>query len=555
MSRRRLGLGLLAAFTLAAVGASYWRLYYGVDFTDEAWYVAVPYRFVLGGRPYVDELSVPQTTAAVLLYPFVWVYHAIAGRTGIVLFVRHLHFLVAAAVGIVVAACLRRVAGTAVATLAGLATFLFVPFDIPSVSYDSLGAGFFAAGSLLGFASLRVARARPWAGLCLGLAAFAYPPLVLAVLVGCGARLWLEREHPRQELVRVTLPALALPALGFLALAGIAGPHRIIADYRRSSHYLGQAGGLTKLHGIAAHLKETLPLWYLLAAGLILLAWSWRRWPRLAALTVVALPLTTLPTAPHSYTASLNFVAHAGFLALPLALGLYRRRNVLELMVAVWLPALVGGIVTAYSSANGGVNFGVGFLPALAVTVVLAGSAVDALAGVRGFGAAPAAIVAALLLYFGILPVYRDGPLSSLGTQVASGPYAGLFTSRAKEAFLVGFDRDLTGVGSRCTIAFFNDFPAGYLLTAARPDTSAVWTATVPGRLTFAYHDDLVRYYRAHGFPDVVVEMRRIPFAPPGSSRREQYAADDPLIVAIRTHGYRPTASRLDYTIYRRVSC
>src|SRR5580700_10165291 len=107
MSRIRLGRAALAALALAVVAVSYWRLSYGVDFTDEAWYVAVPYRFVLGGRPYVDELSVPQTTAAVLLYPFLWAYHALAGRTGIVLFVRHLHFLVALGVGTAVAASMR----------------------------------------------------------------------------------------------------------------------------------------------------------------------------------------------------------------------------------------------------------------------------------------------------------------------------------------------------------------------------------------------------------------------------------------------------------------
>src|SRR5580704_16875002 len=111
MTRSKLGHGLLAAFTLGALTLSYWRLFYGVDFTDAAWYVAVPYRFVLGGRPYVDELSVPQTTAAVILYPFLWAYHAIAGRTGMVLFVRHLHFLVALGVGAAVTLSLRRLAG------------------------------------------------------------------------------------------------------------------------------------------------------------------------------------------------------------------------------------------------------------------------------------------------------------------------------------------------------------------------------------------------------------------------------------------------------------
>ncbi len=266
----------------------------------------------------------------------------------------------------------------------------------------------------------------------------------------------------------------------------------------------------------------------------------------------MALPLTTLPTGPGTYTASLNYVAHAGFLALPLAIGLRERRAAVELMVAVWLPALLGGVVTAYSSANGGVNFGVGFLPALVATVVLAGLAVDKLRpGWQGAATAPGLVIVALLLYFGDRPRLPGWAALEPHDPGRLGPYAGLVTSRAKQAFLTGLGRELDQVGSGCTISFFNDFPAGYLLTAARPDTDAVWTATVPGRLTFAYHGDLVAYYRSHGFPDVVVEMRRIPFDPPRTSRREHYAATDPLIAAIRTHGYRAVAQRLDYVVYR----
>jgi hypothetical protein len=366
----------------------------------------------------------------------------------------------------------------------------------------------------------------------------------------------LLRRGRRGEALAVTLPALAIPAVGFAVLVAIAGLHRIASDYRRSSHYLGQAGGLTKLQEIWTHLEQTLPLWYLLAAGLLLLAWSWSRWPRLAALTVALLPVTTFPTAASSFRASLNFVAHVGLLALPLMLGLRARRGAVELLAAVWVPALVAGLITSYSSANGGVNFGVGFFPAVIVTLVFSAWAIDQLAGSRlPLELAPALIVTVLVLYFGIVPVYRDAALSTLDVRVSAGPYAGLLTNRPKRAFLTRLGRDLAGVNAGCTIAFFNDFPAGYLLTSARPDTSAVWTATVPARLTFAYHEDLVRYYARHGFPDVVVEMRRIPFALPGSARRERYAAKDPLIVAIRTHGYRLSASRLDYLVYRRGRC
>jgi len=557
VSRRTLGRGALGAFALAAFALGYWRLYYGVDFTDEAWYVAVPYRFVLGGRPYVDELSVPQTTTAVVLYPFVWAYHALAGRTGIVLFVRQLHFLIATAVGVAVGVSLRRVAGLGIATLAGVAAFAFVPFDIPSVSYDSLGSGLFTAGTLLGFLALSRPRARLWAGICLGLAAFAYPPLLLAVAASCALRLLLARGGRRGEAL-VALPALAIPVLGFGALVALAGLHQVVSDYRRSSRFLGQAGGVTKLHLIATHLgATTFPLWYLAAAGLALLALSWARgWGRIAALLVVALPLTVLPPRLTTFSTSLDFVAHVGFVALPLLGGLWRRREAVELFVAVWVPALLAGLLTSYSSANGGVNFGVGFFPAVIVTLVFSAWSIDELVATRlPFELAPALIVATLLLYVGIVPVYRDAGLSTLHARVTAGPYAGLFTNRAKRSFLGRLGRDLAGVNAGCTIAFFDDFPAGYLLTPARPDTNAVWTATVPRRLTFAYHQDLVRYYDRHGFPDVVVLMRRIPFALPRSARRERYKAADPLIVAIRSHGYRRSARRIDYVVYRRSTC
>jgi hypothetical protein len=538
----------LAACALVLVGLAYLRLSYGIDFTDESFYVAVPYRFVLGAKPYVDELSVTQTNAAILLYPFVWSYDRLVGTTAIVLYLRQLHFVLSLALGVATFLSLRRLLGLGAATVVAAVAFVFVPFDIPSVGYDSLASALFTAGCLLGFHARDVPRARLAAGICLGFAAFVYPPLVLGVVAACAVRL-----RRRDELATLVAPALLLPAAGFAALGAAFGLHRIVDDYRRSARYLGQAGGVAKLQQIGAHEWATFPHWPFVLAALPLLALTWRRHPRVAAVAIAILPLAFLPPHPLSYSASLDYVAHYGWLALPLFVGLRKDRNAGLLLLLVWIPALVAGLTTAYSSANGGVNFGVGFFPAAIVTAVFSVLAVKRLA--VGFAVVPAAVAAVLFICASLLPVYRDASLWQLDARIHGGPYAGLVTSSRKRAWLDGLERNLAGVTPSCSISFFRDFPAGYLLTGAAIDTNGVWTATAAPKALASYDGSLVRYYARHGLPNVIVLMRRIPYAPPASARLEGYRRSDPLLELLRRDAYRPTAATLDYTVYRRAPC
>ena len=550
-----LGPALLAGFIAVALALCEARLFFGVDFTDEAFYVAVAYRFALGGTPYLDELSVPQTTVAVLLAPPVALYHAVVGRGGLVLFVRELHFVLALGLGSAVTLALRRPVGGASALLVAVVAVAFVPYAIPSVSYDSAGCELFTAGSLLVWWSRSEPRVRLAAGLVLGLAGFVYPPLFPAVALCCLLSLALADGRGRSLLLRAVAPALSLPLLGFGGLTARAGPGHVLADYHRAAHYYAEAGGLSKLREIETQFRHSFVWWMPLAAALlVLLCARIRRWSRLSALLVVVLPLGLLPAHPLRYTASLAFVEDAGFLALSLLVLARGRREARELMLLVWLPALAGGMLTAYASTNGGIDFGVGFFPALIVTLVLASWALEGV-NVGRLAFAPALLVAAAMLVIGVIPVYRDGPLWTLGTRVASGPYAGIATSSGKAQFLIRLETDLGPVSPACRIAFFDDFPAGYLLTSARIDANEVWTTSLPRTLTGTYDTELVRYFYRHGLPNIVVVMRRIPYSLPGVWQSEGYAPDNPLLVAVRASSYRLVARRLDYRVYRRGRC
>src|ERR1043165_8922516 len=88
-----------AVICVAAIAVLCWRMLHGIDLTDEAFYIALPYRFALGDRPFMDELNIAQT-AGLLLYPFVKLYVLIVGdTTGIFLFIRVLYIVVFGMVG------------------------------------------------------------------------------------------------------------------------------------------------------------------------------------------------------------------------------------------------------------------------------------------------------------------------------------------------------------------------------------------------------------------------------------------------------------------------
>lgn len=79
-----------------ALGALVHRLRFSADLSDEAFSIALPYRFALGDRPFIDEVSTAQT-AGLLLLPFVWLFVKLTGGSaGIVLFVRFVHLFIKA---------------------------------------------------------------------------------------------------------------------------------------------------------------------------------------------------------------------------------------------------------------------------------------------------------------------------------------------------------------------------------------------------------------------------------------------------------------------------
>jgi hypothetical protein len=540
---------------VAAIGVTYWRLHYGIDFTDEAYYVAVPYRLIKGARVFVDTTAVAQGFVAVLVYPIFRAYYAVRGLEGIILFDREMHLLFSLGVGISVFLALKSVLETRRALLAATAVAVFAPFNIHGLSYDTLGSGFFTAGTFLGFRSLqRPSRRRLHVacGFCLGLSIFAYPPLIAAVLASTVIRFFLVRKSRWRAGAVYELTSLTLPVAGMLALVLVAGPGSIVRDYDARTALTRQPH--TVLEGAFFVVRELGRAPLLVVAVSIVLV-LWRRSPLISVGLLLVLPFLAIAQ-PISIRSSLEYVARYGALAVPLFVLVRGRQGASALMFAVWLPALVAGLITAYVSSNGGTAFGIGFLPAAVVTTVFLTLAVERASSSVPRAALPAAIAVCLLVALELGPSYRDASLRHLTAPVRGGPYAGLTTTGPKRAFLTHLSRDLAGVTSSCRVLFFNSFPAGYLLTPGEPDTNTTWMTR--SEMLPSMRRALRAYYRSHGVPDLILELRLVPYnvldpaSAPDAAARETYPRGGSVLDTVGRSRYVTVIRRRDYTVYEK---
>ena len=545
---------VVGAIAFIVVALTYARMYFGADFTDQAYYVVVPYRFALGARPFIDETA-PQQTAGLLVFPFISAYHAVFGVSGIILFARHLHFLFSVAVASCVYLGLRPFARTrAEGFLPSLIPIAFVPFNLPDLSYNNLASGFFVAGCFLGLRSLATqgSAAIATAGLAHGLAIFVYPTFVLPALVYVSI-LTLLGVPPRRRIlvsyaVGVVIPVAALVAV--FAHAGLDNIRNVFTNARDFSNEGGSLGKALRIAGEAATIGWRAPLGLLALAAAI---GSWRYRPRLAALLLWVIPLLLVPlTFVRRDYGSLYYVMIYGMLALPLYVLRRHDATTRRLFLAIWPAAFVGGLAPAWSSANGAINFALGFLPAAVITTLFLARAADAewppaqpRIGLRTI-LANTSVVVFLALQF--TSVYRDRNIAWLGSRVQSGAYAGIYTTAEKRMFIARLTSDVRRLASaKCRILFYDNFPAGYLLSRSHAYTNAAWLLGAKNSKPNPYHRVLLRYYERKGaLPDVVVRMTI------GFGKREvTEVRRDPLDrLVTQSRIYRIAAKRDTYSIY-----
>lgn len=138
---------LLAAGLIFA----FWKSIYGFGGDDEAFYLTVPQRFVMGDAPIKDEWHLSQLSGF-LLMPFVWLFTTVTGSTeGIILTARAVYIIFHAAVSCVVYYRVRKYGYISV--FGSVLYFIFAPFNIMAMIYNTMGLDFITlSGVIMGTA-------------------------------------------------------------------------------------------------------------------------------------------------------------------------------------------------------------------------------------------------------------------------------------------------------------------------------------------------------------------------------------------------------------------
>ena len=524
---------------LVTIVLVYVRLFIGVDFTDEAFYNSLPYSFVLGLRPYRDELNLAQN-AGILLTPFFQLYHSIVGSSfGLVLFNRHLYFALLAVCSFLSFRVATGYVGRNFGRLLAAFVLTFSYFNIPSLSYNTIGALFLFIGLflLLTLATLG-SRSHPhWlifgANSCFVVSAFGYPTLLLSSLAGFGVSLWLsERTTPVNSPPQVGRNRIAW---GATLVLGLAGALAFLACFRldhigASLAYAGSRGyDLTEsaMRGAGVLGEQLWRLrWYFLGLAALLAlpilpARSFRNfrssffWAILTSFAILLLLIHRQPSLATYPTGSSPLLLCFGLL-LPLALVLLPdRRQGRELLVVICLPAFLAAVAIALYSTNGLMSATLGLFPASVgclLCVAMIASSIDR--DVRSNGIRVASVSGALipLLVFQVYCLleysYRDAPFASgVRSVFASGPFAGLVTTEAKTRRLDALTADLNSLGdSARTIFICGQFPAGYLLSPLKPRTFSTWVFWPEDAV---FRAQLLRrvFAAAEAPPDVILQV------------------------------------------------
>lgn len=463
----------LYALTALVFGLMVFRLFLGVDITDESQYAAQAYTLTLGVAPFEADLLIQQT-AAILIQPLVQLYVYAFGTEGFVLFLRLLYFALAVLSGLVGFFYLRKHYDSRSAWIAASFLWLYVPCSLASWSYNTVSILLFPVSLFLLFGW--GARVAFLGGLAGAVACFCYPTLGAVYALVVGYAWWQVYRGKWKRVWRVHLSFLVALGLGgavsLTYMFGFVGFDKI-AELFAFSKSFGELGGPEKFIDMANRFWDGLTrtlyivflplLWYLHRK-------KGKQWFKKKRPVFVAFGLVLAGFSRLYEQRSLGWLVYACLLIFvlfwPRMAELRKKSDPRWIML---LASFFAAFIYAYSSGNGFIVAGFGLL--LAVQLLLLEASED----FKAKAPQVLALVAAFFLFWNFYFIYRDQPFSQVPTQVQEGPFRFLLTTDKRRKIVEDVGREFAALSSKYKTLFAAYFAPAYLYTGMRPVTGMLY--------------------------------------------------------------------------------
>jgi hypothetical protein len=451
-----------------------------------------------------------------------------------------------------------------VALLISLSFAVLIPFNIPNLSYNTLGCGLFTIGCISGVWII-INNKRGYfftiSGLFHALAILAYPTVLVPVLFFIGSMLIFSIRKLNTFFYYGLGAVLAVaPLLPILFNAGL---DNLIGVYTYVHSIGAQGGDVNKIIMNMLAFWNIYPLKFLVISILIIFYFAVKKKLVLASYILLLLPF--LPLLPllrgTDVTSSMLYVSYYCFLAPYLLLFIRGTSNVKEIFWGLWAPSFIAGLTFAWSSGNGYINAGLGFYLGSLVTAYFIYElfmkiqpSKDVVYNILNKAKLvfPPILVVSILVFFQYTSVYRDDSIAELNTRVITGPYSGIFTTVEKNEYLTRLSEDLYHVyNPGLKVLFFDNFPAGYLLTPMIPATNTCWLLPLHIYPTLNRHA-IIDYYNKNNIrPDIIIKMKKVFYTKEWSDELV-YPPNDSLNNMVESKKYKEILSSKNYSIFQK---
>ncbi len=486
-----------------------YRSFYGFDWSDESYYIALPYRFILGDSLFFSSWDIHQLSAIIMLpLQYVFLFFSSGSTTGILLFMRISFIAFQALTGAYVFHVLSKKIGYAAAIIPAAMLILFVPFCINNFSYNTLALLFlvlslfllYDAGSVEKWCRLKCF----FGGVTFALAIQSYPYLVIAlpVFLICCAIFSKKKKKAGSNISAFLYCLIGLLSVGASFILFVFCNSSIANFFSNLKFLLSdpahQAISFTEtlrkyivsIHGLIGSAVYGITVITAVAFGYSFLHNSRAKCILKAVLYITCLILMVwcicrAATVPCPLTTRINMFAVPLALIGPAVYCLNDRKY--DISICLYFAGLFFSLAVQFASNTrfNGSSYPL-ILSSIAV-IMYCGKYRPRIDKAQFLTAST--VMLEILICIGVLggiaytritDIYRDEKLPYLTKQIQSGPAAGIFTTEVSaEKYEAVVSAISTYAPKSGTVFYTKLLPFGYLCTNLRPATPTIWTTSL----------------------------------------------------------------------------